>query len=1131
MSKVFISHVSEDHKFIERLTKKLEKEKVEFWVDDLELKPGDSIVEKIEEGLKDSDIYLLVISDNSINKPWFKKEMSVALIKKINDKKVLIIPILLDFDPNHLPELLRDIYCLRFSRYDWNNEVFKLLVNVIKDHFRKKELYNSQDKFIENAFYIDHMINKKNVNITPKELGFLLDLIKEGKYLNYFFRKAKNPEWLKVLVNEGFLSPEQFPSPEENKEQKGYFYFPHWPALDYLERVSEKLKDLNEKDRNEYIEILLKIISGVMDYHIKNNKRLDNFRIWTSFVKILSNIPNKKIEKDKLESFIKTSLDSNFSVEMQFIEIGEKLLPKFLKSGNVRDIEKAELIIKHLTQIKWYPKYSEKQREKFEENEESPKLLAGEYWFYKIFNENRELIAERVSDDTVLIFVDRLVEIFEKRYKVKFDYSNIWIRAIKDEADPDEVETAIALVLRDVLKIRASKIDITPIIDKLTSGEYFDYSFFKRLIIFLIAESFEKLKNIFKPLLEKEGELYFNDITYEPELYYLLQKNSNKLSEFSDVIVDIIENKVPERDIEIENEVRKEKIISNVRLKWYSALKDNNVFKEYYDKYLEKVGEEPKPYFTMPRTYVGPGPSPLTKEEILNMEGTELVDYIKNFKLQTKLSFGEKPTARGFAEMIKVSAKEKPEKFIKNFKEYAEMPFFYFADILWGVYDVLSKNKIEVDNIKIFISNISEYFKTDKFWNDKYYLKPNNFDIYHADHLSIISIVFVIFNKIIEQENIKKDITIISLIWDITINVIDKITERKEIKKYNDEDDWYLTNSTLANIIRVLINLLYLQKMSSNIGEIIKIFNNSFNSLLNNQCIESVFWFGAKFPFLYSVNKEWTQKTIEFIRIDNKKWEIFMLGYTWNNRFDYDSYRFLKEDYEKALEYNFKQGDDRIKSFLVQNICYSYLSKKENLGDNNSLFSKLLEEWDYKYIEEIIDFFWRHRDKKNEEISGRIIDFWRLIFKNKCEYPETLINVYNLLSDYDKKILSELSKLAVFLDEINEENSKWLKMSARFIDYINSSFFIEYLNKIKDKGESYKYLTEIFKEILNLTTPFYKKEDIRSIIEFLYQKSMGLEDKKLAVEIADNIDEIINTYEERGYEFLHDLYEKYHKDN
>ena len=95
--KVFVSHASEDkERFVLDFAKKLRSVGIDAWLDKWEMLPGDSLVDKIfEEGIKEADSFIVVLSINSINKPWVREELNTAIVKRISDR-TKIIPIVLD---------------------------------------------------------------------------------------------------------------------------------------------------------------------------------------------------------------------------------------------------------------------------------------------------------------------------------------------------------------------------------------------------------------------------------------------------------------------------------------------------------------------------------------------------------------------------------------------------------------------------------------------------------------------------------------------------------------------------------------------------------------------------------------------------------------------------------------------------------------------------------------------------------------------------------------------------------------------------------------------------------------------------------------------------------------------------
>lgn len=128
--KVFISHATEDkERFILEFATKLRNNGIDAWVDKWEMLPGDSLVDKIfEEGIKEADSFIVVLSTNSISKPWIREELNTAIVKRISNK-TKIVPIVLD--NVEVPE------CLKSTLYepikDVNNyeEAFSRIKNSI----------------------------------------------------------------------------------------------------------------------------------------------------------------------------------------------------------------------------------------------------------------------------------------------------------------------------------------------------------------------------------------------------------------------------------------------------------------------------------------------------------------------------------------------------------------------------------------------------------------------------------------------------------------------------------------------------------------------------------------------------------------------------------------------------------------------------------------------------------------------------------------------------------------------------------------------------------------------------------------------------------------------------------------
>jgi hypothetical protein len=95
--RAFISHATEDKdRFVLGFTNKLRQNGVDAWFDKWEIKPGDSLVQRIfEEGIKNAQVFLVIISSQSILKPWVREELDSGMVAKIQ-RACRLIPVIID---------------------------------------------------------------------------------------------------------------------------------------------------------------------------------------------------------------------------------------------------------------------------------------------------------------------------------------------------------------------------------------------------------------------------------------------------------------------------------------------------------------------------------------------------------------------------------------------------------------------------------------------------------------------------------------------------------------------------------------------------------------------------------------------------------------------------------------------------------------------------------------------------------------------------------------------------------------------------------------------------------------------------------------------------------------------------
>lgn len=106
MPNLFLSHSSIDKPFVEKLACDLKRLGVNVWLDKWEIRVGDSITWKIEEGIRENEFLGLVLSPEAVASEWVKSELSAAWFRQMQQKKISVLPIL--YRDCHIPLFLSD---------------------------------------------------------------------------------------------------------------------------------------------------------------------------------------------------------------------------------------------------------------------------------------------------------------------------------------------------------------------------------------------------------------------------------------------------------------------------------------------------------------------------------------------------------------------------------------------------------------------------------------------------------------------------------------------------------------------------------------------------------------------------------------------------------------------------------------------------------------------------------------------------------------------------------------------------------------------------------------------------------------------------------------------------------------
>ena len=96
---VFLSHSSNDKLVVRDVAERLKKDGLRVWFDEWEIRPGDSIPSKIEEGLERSRVLVLCMSANAFGSDWAQLESGTFRFRDPLNKERRFLPLRLDDAP------------------------------------------------------------------------------------------------------------------------------------------------------------------------------------------------------------------------------------------------------------------------------------------------------------------------------------------------------------------------------------------------------------------------------------------------------------------------------------------------------------------------------------------------------------------------------------------------------------------------------------------------------------------------------------------------------------------------------------------------------------------------------------------------------------------------------------------------------------------------------------------------------------------------------------------------------------------------------------------------------------------------------------------------------------------------
>jgi hypothetical protein len=128
MAKVFVSHRGVDTTVAERLAQEIRARGHDVWLDAWEIKVGDSLIERINEGLSGASYVVLCYSDAGSSTPWMAREWMSTLARQLNGVGVRLLPVRLT--GGGPPAILDDLKYVDLAE-DWPAGVDALCSSIV----------------------------------------------------------------------------------------------------------------------------------------------------------------------------------------------------------------------------------------------------------------------------------------------------------------------------------------------------------------------------------------------------------------------------------------------------------------------------------------------------------------------------------------------------------------------------------------------------------------------------------------------------------------------------------------------------------------------------------------------------------------------------------------------------------------------------------------------------------------------------------------------------------------------------------------------------------------------------------------------------------------------------------------
>ena len=960
---------------------------------------------------------------------------------------------------------------------------------------------------------VDKILNTEQ----PDEdmLGTLHDLLEPEVLYKHFFQNLKSSAWLEPLKKDGWFNPENNPTRREDPDQPGYFYFPRWYALRYVEGIATQY----EKNLcNETVNLLVDIVDTIINYTDKNGERICNDYTDLLLIKIIGALPIERI-KCEYVTFMGTALRSKTKYGLVDQEIAERILPKCLDESKkeltlmlLKVILQAKVIAREITtktENRW-PKVTKRDIVSTME----------EYWLRRVVKNHSEAIAKLCGIKAAEIALTQIRKLIAQDPH-SFDRILIVAREPSNASYKDYPELLVSFTsiafqftppdnVRKIIKALIQEAFLSSVGVQLSRG-------LRAIFGLIILRALTHYYKVLKPLFWELPVNPFGEFDLRPELRRLIEIHCQ---DFNEDELDRILHWIKSYQYIYREDEERIKIEAILKREWLSMLLKigNEKIAAAYEKYDCLCTENTENSGIMPKSGAVAPVRPLTIRELSRMSNAQIADYLNNYQ-EPEIIGMSVLAGRGLADTLAEYVEAEPQRFTDNLLPFQSVQNLYQSSLLRGFLNAWSDKK--TFDWAALLGFIRHIFVSDHFWAEQY---ENGFN-YRNWVLSTAADLILEGTK---DDTHAFDAQLLPLAEEILLILVDRAQQSVAVLNNLPTD---VLNSDRGRVFSAMVNYALRFARLDNVERRIRwpqTIRADFTKRLDRS-VESSFEFsytlGVYLSNLLYLDEKWVIRNLSHIfpQQVESHWQAAFSGYLLNSRIYEDLYSLFKAHghYQKAMDTNF--ADDEVIEALVAHICIGWIEDWEMLDDDTSLIYQLMSTSTSESFSAVVHFFLEQGDKLREsdepekvkayeQVKAKIKPAWGVLFEELSKNSE--------LVEY-QEVLGPLSGWLGLIDTIDVEVLSWMKESIRHINkpsgcYITISRVVKAL--LKHVSKTPDAVAEIYLQIPQrvLTDLQTEDDEISETVRILYNN-----------EYKDIADTICNRFGKAGVNFLRSVYAEY----